>query len=444
MNPGNPVQSYMKCFMEQQKFFFDKASFERREKLLAIPLKELPAQDVLDSGDLPLSQADWGARLDTPDWQVLLKVKTDGVALLVPDLSELRSLAKPLKLRFRAEVACGRFDQAIRTAKTMFAMARHLGEHPTLIGMLVGISMASNALDPLEEMLEQPGSPNLYWALTTLPTPLVSPEKAVRGERVWITVEFRDLDEIAPMSADQLDRFSAHVDKLLGAEKPFAPGQGIRGAVEQRIKVEGNLGAARRRLIDFGFTEDRLLHFPPAQIILLDEKREYEVRRDDILKLMSLPMSQAATLASQTKPAAERGLFANRLLEGLMAAFWRQWNLDQRIVPATARRSSLRIVCRHAQRCSSRKTLRCTGTASRRPELRPTVPVRTVRRNGPHPRRRAWRKRQRPSGPDPPCGDDPEVRNQRRRDSILDACQTFFYNCRRSSISLGAAGSGGC
>src|ERR1700722_15499083 len=50
MNPGNPIQNYMKCFMEQQKFFFDKEAFDRREKLLTMPLKELPAQELTDYG----------------------------------------------------------------------------------------------------------------------------------------------------------------------------------------------------------------------------------------------------------------------------------------------------------------------------------------------------------------------------------------------------------
>ena len=34
MNPGNPIHGYLKCFMEQHKFFFDKEAFDRREKLL--------------------------------------------------------------------------------------------------------------------------------------------------------------------------------------------------------------------------------------------------------------------------------------------------------------------------------------------------------------------------------------------------------------------------
>ena len=50
MNPGNPIQNYLRCSMEQQRFFFDKEAFERREELLVMPLKELPAQELQDYG----------------------------------------------------------------------------------------------------------------------------------------------------------------------------------------------------------------------------------------------------------------------------------------------------------------------------------------------------------------------------------------------------------
>src|SRR5439155_14855118 len=103
-------------------------AYGRREKLLTMPLKDLPAQELQDYGRSALRQADWAARLDRPDWQILLRVKTDGINLLLPDVQQLRALANGLKVRFRAEVALRRFDDALRTAKTMFAMARHLSE----------------------------------------------------------------------------------------------------------------------------------------------------------------------------------------------------------------------------------------------------------------------------------------------------------------------------
>src|SRR5205807_291489 len=122
-------------------FLFDKESFGRREELLAMPLKELPARDPQEYGKSVLGQADRAARLDNPDWQILLRLKADGIGLLIPDVQQIRGLARALAVRLRTEVALGRFDDAVRTLKTMLAMSRHLGEHPTIIGNLVGIAV---------------------------------------------------------------------------------------------------------------------------------------------------------------------------------------------------------------------------------------------------------------------------------------------------------------
>jgi hypothetical protein len=331
-NPGNPVQGYMKCFMEQHKFFFDKESFQRREKLLAMPLKDLPAQELRDYGGFALRQADWAARLDNPDWQILLKLKVDGVALLLPDLQELRPLVRALQVRFRAEVALGRFDDAIRTAKTMFAISRHLAEHPTLIANLVGFVAANTAIGPLEEMLEQPGCPNLYWALTNLPQPLVPLDKGMDGERVTVQAEFRGLDDTSPMGADQVKRFVAHCDELLGDGKPVKPGEGRMSAwLAARTKDETRVIAARHRLGEHGISRERLLRFPAEQVILLDEKREYDVRFEDIMKTTTLPAWQAEALLAQSKSAREPALLADALVDGIYGVRRKQTRLEQRI-----------------------------------------------------------------------------------------------------------------
>jgi hypothetical protein len=309
MNPGNPIQNYLKCFMEQQKFFFDKEAFERREKLLAMPLGELPARELEDYGQAALAQADWAARLDNPDWQILLKLKRDGVSTLLPDVQQLRSLTKALKVRFRGEVALGHFDDALRSAKTMFALARHLGEHPTFIGTLVGIATASMAMDPLEEMLQQPGCPNLYWALTNLPDPLISLNKGREGERLLIMAEFRGLDDSAPMTTDQLERVISHLVSILEAGQPKLPGMGVRARLDARSHDDEKLAAARGRLVAFGIPEERLRRFPSEQVILLDEKRECEERMDDSLKVLNLPAWQAEALAPQLNVKKPRALF---------------------------------------------------------------------------------------------------------------------------------------
>jgi hypothetical protein len=336
VQPGNPCHNYLKCFMEAQKFFYDKEAFQRRDKLLAMPLKELPAQELQDYGGNHLKQADYAARLDHPDWQILLKLKAEGINLLVPDLQAMRQLANALKVRFRAEVALGRFDDALRTAKTMFALSRHVGEHPIYIASLVAIAIANTAIGPLEEMLEQPGSPNLYWALTNLPRPFIALNKASEGENIWPMAHMGDLTDKAPMSEEQIKRITGFLDNILGEGKPMKPGDGARGYLDARTKDEGKLNAARRRLVETGLPEERVMRFPPDQVILLDETREYEERRDEFMKLMTLPPWQFEPLFSQIEPQILRNkekpaILADFFLPAVQRVHRRQWLLEQRI-----------------------------------------------------------------------------------------------------------------
>ena len=212
MNPGNPIQDYIKCFMEQQKFFFDKEAFERREKLLAMPLKELPAQELRGLRRFRAAAGRLGGAARQSRLADPAEAQDRRHLPAAPGrAADARRWPMPSRFDSAPRSPSGRFDDAIRTAKTMFAMSRHLGEHPTLVGNLVGIAIANVAIGPLEEMLEQPGCPNLYWALTNLPSPLVSLEKGMEGERAYGLPEFRELDERAPMSADQIEKFVAHM-----------------------------------------------------------------------------------------------------------------------------------------------------------------------------------------------------------------------------------------
>ena len=166
----------------------------------------------------------------------------------------------------------------------MFAMSRHLGEHPTFIGNLVGIAIASIAIVPLEEMLGQPGCPNLYWALTNLPTPFIPLDRGMDGERTAIELEFRDVEDGAPMSADQIKKFIAHMDMVIGDEDAIKKAKGVRGWLDAQVKDKARVAVRASRLVAIGVPEERLRRFPAEQVILLDEKSEYEIRRDEVMK----------------------------------------------------------------------------------------------------------------------------------------------------------------
>ena len=213
---------------------------------------------------------------------------------LSDELGPLQDLAAALQVRFRAEVAGRHFDAALCTAKTLFALARHLGEHPTEVANLVGLWAAHLSLGTLEEMVQQPGCPNLYWALTDLPCPLVDLRKGVQGDRTLVAAELRSLHDDTPMTETEIEELVSHLSGVMGfaLEQSGRPPRNVRARLQARVKDPERVRAARQRLIEAGYGPDSVKTFPPMQVILVDEKRDYEVQRDERIKLLALPLWQ--------------------------------------------------------------------------------------------------------------------------------------------------------
>src|SRR5262245_27790963 len=157
LNPGNAAQNYLKCFMEQRRFFYSKEATAERARFQVMPLAELPLDQLRDYGGVALRQADWAARLDTVNWEYLSYARSSGAEPMAAEAGPLQILATALQVRLRAEAAGRRFDDAIRTAKTIFALSRHLGEHSSSVANLVGLWAAHAGMNALEEMAQQPG-----------------------------------------------------------------------------------------------------------------------------------------------------------------------------------------------------------------------------------------------------------------------------------------------
>ncbi len=333
LNPGNPAQNYLKCFMEQRLFFFGKESSAERANYQSMPLAELPVDKLHNYGGGALRQADWAARLDALDWQVLERLQNGGKDAMVDELGPLQVLAAAIQVRFRAAVAARNFDNAIHHAKTMFALARHLGEHSTEVADLIGLWTGRLALGTLEEMIQQPGCPNLFWALTDLPAPLVDLRKGAQGDRTIVAADLSSLHDDTPMTDAEIAEFVSHWSGMMGfaREKAGQPPRNLRGRLEQRASDPARVRAARVRLVEAGYAPDLVKSFPPTQVILVDEKRDYEIERDERMKLLSLPLWQIDSLMHEQEhaPGGDR-LFAD-LLPHTIALRCSQGRLEQQI-----------------------------------------------------------------------------------------------------------------
>jgi hypothetical protein len=333
-NPGNAAQNYLKCFMEQRNFFYNKEAVADRARFQTLPLAELPLDKLKNYGGGALVQADWAARLDSLDWQTLQQIQSGGIEAIPGELGPLQALAAALKVRFRAEVAGRHFDDAIRTAKTMFALSRHLGEHPTEIGSLVGLWVAHLGLGTLEEMVQQPGCPNLYWALTDLPCPLVDLRTGMQGDRTLVAAELRLLNDVAPVPEAELEKFVSHLSGVLSfaREQAGQSPRSLRNSLQARVKDTKRVVVARRRLVAAGHAKDLVEKLSPLHVILLDDRRDFEIQRDERVKLLPLPLWQLDSFAGgeNRKPDAD-GLFAE-LLPNIVKLRRTQGQLERQIV----------------------------------------------------------------------------------------------------------------
>jgi hypothetical protein len=357
LKPGNAAQYYLRCFMEQRIFFFSKRGVAQRTRYQSMPLAELAAEKVGNYGGSALTQADWAARLSTVDWEMVPRLQSEGMDLSMPELEPLRVLAVALQVRFRIEVAGGRFDDAVRTAKTMFALARHLGEYPSESANRLGLSVAGLAVDTLEEMVQQPDCPNLYWALTDLPCPLVDMRKGLQGHCALVATELRPLREDAIMTEDQLEKVVSRLSGVMGIDRVQAgrAPRSLRVSLAARVKDAKRVDAARKqllaarlavldrrtadketagsylkRLLKRAAVQDRIETFSPVQVILLDEKREYELRRDEAMKLLALAPWQIDVLVGKEREREGGGLFVD-FLPDVIQARRAQAGLEQRL-----------------------------------------------------------------------------------------------------------------
>jgi hypothetical protein len=358
MSPGNPAQWYVRCFAEQRNFFFTKFSDTQRARYLAMSLTELRAEKIRGYGGYALTQADWAARLDALDWQVLERVQTDGMDMRQPELGPLQILGTALKVRFRTEVANGQLDEAVRTAKTMFAFARHLGENPTHAANQLGLSVANLAVDVLEEMVQEPDCPNLYWALTDLPSPLVDLRKGFQGDRSLMAKELRPIRDDAVMSEEELEKVVSRFSGVMnfGLIQTGQSPHGLRAGLMARAKDAEKVHAIRERMLearrlalvnrkrdqkvmsydffnkvlDLNSALDLIRKMPPLQIVLLDEKQEFGTRTDERMKLLALTPWQIDRLGGDKLERDGSALFAN-LLPHVVEARRAQGRLEQRI-----------------------------------------------------------------------------------------------------------------
>jgi hypothetical protein len=271
------------------------------------------ARSLLGFYESALHEVELGARRLDCDWE--FDQRTEGITLLIGEIQESRSLARLVALRARLAILDRDVDAAMHWIQVGFTLGRHVADGPSVIQALVGIAIDSVMATCLQDLIQAPGTPSLYWALATRTRPAIDMRRPLEGERYLLEKELPELNDLdrRVWSKDEARRFADELQRKLFTM--VDGGQyGIAGASDmssfgRRLGIAAMAAKlypeAKRRLIEGGRPADVIERMPVIQVATLDTLLEYNRVRDDIYKWLSLPYWQSV---DGLQNAEERGL----------------------------------------------------------------------------------------------------------------------------------------
>ena len=309
---GNAAQAYYRAFSPDWISFMNNKEFtENQDKWLNGPLSELDESKIRFSSGM-LDQIHEATRKSYCDWDMYAKLRKDGFNMLLPDLQAMRHISRALALDCRLQLKKGNIEKALEDAKAGFTLSYHLGNSPTLIQGLVAIASGSIMLPRLDEIIQQEKSPNLYWALTSLPRPLVDFRNGIGGEAIMLDHLFPGFREmlysgkIRPLPNDELEKMLkliTDVVRLPDSKKPML--KPLADAIFQAAMV-ANLGEAKKLLLEHGIKEESLKNVSPLQVVMMGEVLYYDKFCQDLTKWNFIPYHIARAEIAKAQAAIEK------------------------------------------------------------------------------------------------------------------------------------------
>src|SRR5689334_10140903 len=111
---------------------------------------------------------DLAARREECDWQTTMRETGDRT--LLPHLSHLHALGKVLRVAALRQIGQGRVEDALATLRLGYEMSDKMSREPVIVSEMVSLGVMTGMNEALSTLMNRPESPNLYWALSDLPT----------------------------------------------------------------------------------------------------------------------------------------------------------------------------------------------------------------------------------------------------------------------------------
>ncbi|MEQ8848338.1 hypothetical protein [Botrimarina sp.] len=311
--PGNAPQWYLRAYPEETRAWQAWHEASRDDEFDAFyssetPVSEAPwdseryrvaisvATSLVENHVIPGSRrrnSDWGIRWDTMSGPEVY-------TFLLPEFQSMRALARMANVTARKAIHEGRYDDAINALRACYRLGVDCGAEPIVVCTLIGVAATGEANGGVTDLISAPGSPNLYWALSELPSPPVPTGEAIiteidNAERIYPFLE-------DPLSVDRTPaewnavwlKWAKYMDDsslMESVDKDYSE----TSAAEFLPMAAGLAGYshAKERLVDWGRSHDEVEAMAVGQVLSLYSSGVYRRVADELKKLVLMPFPEA-------------------------------------------------------------------------------------------------------------------------------------------------------
>ncbi len=300
IQPGDAATSYYRAILmmprDKELVFGDD-----QQQWLALPMEQFPrekARKWLQAYANTMKEMETATFREHCNWDQQVRSLTglDALGFMLPELQETRVIARILRVRSRLEIAEGRYDDASKTLTMGYRLAANVAESPILISNLVGIAIANLMNESVIDWIDS-GGPNLYWALASLPSPLVDIREALRQEMNFPLQIFPFLRD--PESANYTPAQWREVigDAMLqlsqASSRPLGGTTDLMAQTLATGMILAGYPTAKGQLIEEGMDPQRVEAMPVGQVVAIQSARACQKVYHESMKWTLLPYWQS-------------------------------------------------------------------------------------------------------------------------------------------------------
>lgn len=256
--------------------------------------------EFLDAARTTLTELDAMAACEDQTWDLRIRDSQglQWINLTLPDVQEARELARLLSIQARQQLADNDFTGFCQTLQTGFRLAAFVGQGEILVHQLVGVAIAGMMLGLVEQAIELPDCFNQYWALASLPKPLIDLRRSIEFESTSLlrAIPAIQAAERVNLSDEQWREKIAELEAFMKSVGYDATEQIQMLTVGLLFSSQAQAEAARQRLIAAGHDPQELHNRSRTQLMAMDTALQLTIFQDDMIKASLVPGYQSYEL----------------------------------------------------------------------------------------------------------------------------------------------------